>query len=70
MSDHDPLGPLYRASHRRRTRPRGSVLVLNRGELADALDCELEDVESELRTRGIAYHVDAAGDLWASLRLK
>jgi hypothetical protein len=54
-----------RPLHRQRQRRRRAVRVLDHGELAALLGVEPEHVKAELEARGLPWHEDSAGNLWA-----
>jgi hypothetical protein len=55
-----------RPLHRRRTRRRKRVAVLNQQELAELLNVSVADLADVLDELGWRYHRDSAGALWAT----
>ncbi|NIP15730.1 MAG: hypothetical protein GWM88_13825 [Pseudomonadales bacterium] len=56
-----------RPLHRQRTVRRSRVQVLDQQELAELLGVPIEGLRNELDKRGWSYHLDSAGNLWATL---
>jgi hypothetical protein len=55
-----------RPLHRRRTRRRKRVSVLNQQELAELLSVSIADLKGVLDELGWRYHQDSEGALWAT----
>lgn len=58
-----------RKLHRQRVSRRKRAFVLNRKELAEHFQVSVTEVETALNARGIGYHTDSTGDVFASVDL-
>ena len=69
MDERIDLKKWRKRGHRTRRSSYKRIVVLNRQDLAQAFECEPDEVEAQLKDRDIRFHRDSLGEVWASLEV-